>query len=178
MPTIPVAPGLRLVDLQLEDADELFSLTDVNRAYLRRWLPWLDHTRGVAATETFIRFATREASGGTARHFAIWEQQAIVGMCGYNHIDTVNRNATIGYWLAAEAQGQGIMTRCVTALASFGFTKLDLHRQVIACAEDNRRSESVALRCGFVFEGVARDAEWLYDRFVNHRVHARLRTDA
>ncbi|MFH1496761.1 MAG: GNAT family protein [Verrucomicrobiota bacterium] len=178
MPTIPVAPGLRLVDLQPEDADELFALTDANRAYLRRWLPWLDLTRGVAATETFIDFARREARAGTALQCAIWEQQVIVGMCGFNQIDRVNRSATIGYWLAADTQGRGVMTRCVTALTLHGFTGLGLHRAVVAIAEGNARSEAVALRCGFAFEGVARDAEWLYDRYVNHRVFARLRTDA
>lgn len=177
MATIPVAPGLRLVDLQPEDAEELFALTDANRAYLRRWLPWLDQTRGVAATETFIAHVGRECRAGTARHFAIWEQQVIVGMCGFNQIDAINRSAVIGYWLAADVQGRGVMTRCVTALSSFGFTKLGLHRVVIACAEGNAPSEAVALRCGFCFEGIARDAEWLYDHYVNHRVHARLRTD-
>ncbi len=177
MLTIPVAPGLRLAQLQSEDAEELFALTDANRAYLRRWLPWLDQTRGVSATESFIAFAGREAQAGTGYHLAIWEQQEIVGMCGFNFIDRLNRSATIGYWLAADAQGRGIMTRSVAALYSYGFASLGLHRLVIACAEENASSEAVALRSGFVFEGVARDAEWLYNHYVNHRVFARLRTD-
>lgn len=178
MITLPVAPGLRLAQLQSEDADELFALTDVNRAHLRRWLPWLDRTRGVAATADFIAFTEREARAGAALHCAIIEQAMIVGVCGLNRIDAANRCAHIGYWLAADAQGRGLMTQCVTALADHGFRTLHLHRLVIACAESNQASAAVATRCGFQFEGVARDAEWLYDHFVNHRIYARLRTDA
>jgi Fe-Mn family superoxide dismutase len=43
--------------------------------------------------------------------------------------------------------------------------------------ECNLASAAVAARCGFRFEGVARDADWLYDHFVHHRLFSRLRTD-
>lgn len=175
--TLPVASGLRLAQLHSDDVEELFALTDANRAHLRRWLPWLDQTRVSAATLHFIEYTIREATSGTALHCGIYEQNILVGVCGYNRIDAVNRCAHIGYWLAADAQGRGIMSRCVAALASYGFAKRNLHRQVIACAEANTASAAVAERCGFRFEGVARDAEWLYDHYVSHRVYARLRTD-
>ena len=178
MITLPVGIGLHLAQLQPEDAEELFALTDANRAHLRRWLPWLDQTRVPAATVHFIDFTRASAAAGTGLHCAIFEQGIIVGVCGYNRIDAANRCAHIGYWLAADAGGRGIMSRCVAALASYGFAKCDLHRQVIACAEENRASAAVAERCGFRFEGVARDAEWLYDRYVSHRIYARLRTDS
>jgi ribosomal-protein-serine acetyltransferase len=178
MISLPVDAGLRLAAVQPDDAEELFALVEANRAHLRRWLPWLDQNRVPAATRRFIDFARQEAEAGTGLHCAIFEQTLIVGLCGYNRIDGVNRSAQIGYWLAAEAQGRGIASRCVAALVSYGFAKRDLHRQVIACAEGNTASAAVAERCGFRFEGVARDAEWLYDHFVSHRIYARLRTDA
>ncbi len=178
MMTIPVGIGLQLVQLQPDDAEELFALTDANREHLRRWLPWLDQTRVPAATVHFIDFTRAAAAAGTGLHFAIFEQSVMVGVCSYNRIDAANRCAHIGYWLAADAQGRGIMSRCAAALVSYGFAKRDLHRQVIACAGENEASAAVAERCGFRFEGVARDAEWLYDRYVSHRIYARLRTDA
>jgi ribosomal-protein-serine acetyltransferase len=176
--TLPVDAGLRLTQLVPEDAEELFALTDANRARLRQWLPWLDRNRAVAATEDFIAFSRREAEAGTGLHCGIFEQNILVGVCGYHRIESQNRCAQIGYWLAESASGRGVMSRCVAALASHGFSKRELHRQVIACAEGNRRSAAVAERCGFRFEGVARDAEWLYDHFVSHRLYARLRTDS
>lgn len=177
MLTLPAAPGLSLVQLQPDDSEELFALVDANRSHLRRWLPWLDQNRVQVASANFIDFARREAAAGTGLHLAIVEQTRILGMCGYHRIDAQNRSGQIGYWLSQEAQGRGVMTRCVTALVLYGFAKLDLHRQLIACAEENRASAAVAERCGFRFEGVARDAEWLYDHFVSHRIYSRLLTD-
>ncbi len=175
MVIIPAGPGLSLVQLQREDAGELFRVTDENRTHLRRWLPWLDRTRVPAATSSFIEFTLGAAAAGTGLHFAIQDGGRLVGVCGYNQIDRPNRSAQIGYWLAAEAQGRGVMTRSVTALVGHGFSQLDLHRQTIVCAEQNVASAAVAMRCGFQPEGLARDAEWLYDHFVSHRLFARLR---
>lgn len=177
MITIPVGAGLSLVQLQAEDAEELFLLTDANREHLRRWLPWLDRTRVVGATVDFIAFTQREAEAGAGLHLGIFEQTILVGVCGYNRIDRANRCGHIGYWLSAEAQGRGIMSRGVAALTSYGFAARDLHRQTIACAVENRASAGVAERCGYQFEGISRDAEWLYDHFVSHRNYARLRSD-
>jgi ribosomal-protein-serine acetyltransferase len=176
-PEIPVVLGLRLRPLADDDAEELFALTDANRAHLRRWLPWLDQTRVPAATAAFIAFTQREAAAGAALHCVIEEGGRIVGVCGYNRLVQADRAGTLGYWLAAEAQGRGVMTRAITALTSYGFAKLDLHRQVIACAEANHASAAVAERCGYRFEGLAREAEWLYDHFVSHRIYARLSSD-
>ena len=37
----------------------LFAVVDANRAYLRRWMPWLDGNRSPADTLTFIRDARK-----------------------------------------------------------------------------------------------------------------------
>ena len=177
MLTISVDLSLTLRQLEPDDAEELFALTDANRKYLRAWLPWLDQTRVVAATAGFIEFTRRAAEAGTGLHCAIVEHGAIVGVCGYNQIERSNRCGWIGYWLAEAAVGRGVMSRSVAALASYGFVKCDLNRQVIACATENRLSAAVAERCGFKFEGIARESEWLYDHFVDHRVYSRLRSD-
>ena len=174
---LPVDPTLVLRLFQPEDAEELFAVTDANRLHLRRWLPWLDQTKVVASTERFIEFTRRESEAGAGIHCAVVERGDIVGVCGLMRIEKPNRCANIGYWLSEDAQGRGLATRSVAALSSYAFAKLNLNRLVIACATGNRGSEAVALRCGFRFEGVAREAEWLYDRYVDHRIHSRLRSD-
>jgi ribosomal-protein-serine acetyltransferase len=178
MSTLPVAEDLWLRAPELSDAPELFALTDTNRSHLRTWLPWLDKTQTVAATEGFIRFTQAEAANGRGWHLAVIEQGQMVGMCGYNRIEPENRLAHIGYWLAERASGRGVMSRAVAALVAHGFAERKLHRQVICCATGNARSATVAERNGFRFEGIAREAEWLYDRYVDHRVYARLRGDS
>ncbi|MCX7275670.1 MAG: hypothetical protein NTV19_21590, partial [Burkholderiales bacterium] len=51
---IPVDPTLDLVLLEPRHAGLLFALVDENRAHLRRWLPWVDATRGVGDSAAYI----------------------------------------------------------------------------------------------------------------------------
>ena len=66
------------------------------------------------------------------------------------------------------------MTESCRSLINYGFTTLKLNRIVIACATANHRSRAIPLRLGFIHEGVARDAEWLYNQFGDHDIYALL----
>ena len=88
-----------------------------------------------------------------------------------------NRNAEIGYWLGAEHQGRGLVTRACAALVSYAFDTMALHRVEIYCAPDNTRSRRVPERLGFAVEGTLRDAEWLYDHYVDNVLYAMLSTE-
>ena len=170
---------LRLLDLR--DDRELFALTDANREDLRRWLSWLDSIAQVEDTRKFIAATQQQCvheEGFVAAicygSKSISEQRKIVGTIGLNWIDRANRIGYIGYWLAPSHRGCGIMTASCRGLIDYAFSTLDLNRIVIACARANHRSRSIPLRLGFIHEGVARDAEWLYDRFVDHDIYSLL----
>ena len=177
MVVIPVDSSLVLRQIEPDDAEELFAVTSRNRGHLREWLPWIDHTRVVASTAAFINHTRHVASLGTGLHCVILEHGEIVGTVSYNRIEPTHRRACIGYWLAREACGRGVMTRAVSAFVHHGFARLALNRQVIACATGNRASAAIAERCGFRFEGVLREAELIRDRYVDHRIHSRLRSE-
>jgi ribosomal-protein-serine acetyltransferase len=59
-------------------------------------------------------------------------------------------------------------------LVEHAFGELDLNRVVISCATENKKSCAIPERLGFRQEGIQRQAEWLYDRFVDHAVYATL----
>ncbi len=100
-----------------------------------------------------------------------------MGVTGFNSIIKAKRIGHIGYWLGEEHAGQGIMTRAVKVLTEHGFATLGLNRITIAAAVGNDKSRAVAERLGFRLEGIARDAEWLYDHFVDHAIYAVTRAD-
>ncbi len=177
MVVIPVTPTLLLRQIELDDAEELFEVTTRNREHLREWLPWVDQTRVVASTVAFIKHTRQVASAGTGLHCVVIEHGQIVGTVSYNRIEAAHRRACIGYWLAREAGGRGVMTRAVSAFVHHGFARLGLNRQVICCATGNHASAAIAERCGFRFEGILREAELIRDRFVDHRIHSRLRAE-
>ena len=100
-----------------------------------------------------------------------------LGVVGYHGIDWASRSTTLGYWLGEEFQGQGLMTEACGATVEHAFGELGLNRVGTVCATDNHRSRAIPERSGFRREGVQRQAEWLYDHFVDHVMYARLRGD-
>lgn len=160
--------------LQTADAPELFALTNLNRTHLRQWLPWLNAIADVANTRNFIESALEQFTDCQGLVAAICDNRRIVGAIGFNRIDRHNRVGYIGYWLAQSHQGRGIMTASCASLIKYAFKIRNLNRLVITCATENQRSRAIPLRLGFTHEGIARDAEWLYDRFVDHDIYALL----
>jgi ribosomal-protein-serine acetyltransferase len=100
-----------------------------------------------------------------------------VGVASFTWIDQSNCSAAIGYWLAQEAEGHGLMTAAVTALLRHGFRTLQLNRIEIRAGLRNRRSRAIPKRLGFRHEGTLRQAERLADRFVDHAVYGLLKED-
>ena len=80
-------------------------------------------------------------------------------MCSAHEIDRENRTTTIGYWLAEDQQGRGLMTAAVKRLLEHAFDELRLNRVGIEVAPNNPRSRALAERLGFREEGVLREAE-------------------
>ncbi len=156
---------LRLLDES--HAQPLFDLIDRHRAYLREWLPWLDHNMRVEDTMQFIHSNRMQYEHQQCFNTSIWYRESLVGVIGYHPIDWLNRSVMVGYWIAEEHQGKGIMTRACKALVSHAFNNLGLNRVEIRCATGNEKSCAIPKRLGFVMEGTVRQGEWLYDHFVD-----------
>ncbi|WP_110926377.1 GNAT family N-acetyltransferase [Bacillus massiliglaciei] len=161
------------------DAEEFYALTIRSKAYLKKWLGWLEHTKSAADTAQHIKAGLQEfaENGGHPKSFAILYQGKIAGTISFNTIDKVNRAGTIGYWLGEEFQGKGVMTKACKALIDYGFQELDLHRIEIRAAAENKKSRSIPERLGFTEEGRVREAEWLYDHYVDHIVYGLLESE-
>ncbi len=69
------------------------------------------------------------------------------------------------------------MTEAARAAVQFAFERLAVHRMRCAAATDNHASLRVIARLGFRFEGIARQAEFVGSRWLDHAVFARLATD-
>lgn len=169
-----VSSDIRLELIDPHHAEALFRLTDANRTHLRRWLPWVDATHSVEDTRVFIQTTRRQLGDCNGFQTVIRFRGDIVGVVGQHGIDWANRSTSIGYWLAEDAQGRGIMTESCRAYLDYVFRELELHRVEIRCAVENRRSRAIPERLGFRQEGTIRGAEWLYDHFVDHVVYAML----
>ncbi len=168
---------IKLRLLESRHADALFALVDANRQHLRLWLPWLDANIAVSDTLHFIQATRRQFADNAGFVAGIWYCDELVGVIGHNRIDWENRISRPGYWLAEEFQGKGIMTKSCGALINHAFAELNLNRIDIRCAVENSKSRAIPEQLGFRNEGVIRQAEWLYDKFVDHVVYGLLASE-
>ncbi|MEF2965345.1 GNAT family protein [Paenibacillus sp. M1] len=163
--------------LELRDAEEVFHLTDGNREHLRQWLPWVDGTVSVEQTKNFIKSSLEQFADNNGFNLGIVYGNKIAGCIGVHSIDWNNRKTSIGYWIGEEYQGKGIMTSSCRGLINYIFNDLHLNRVEIRAAVFNSKSRAVPERLNFTNEGTVRQAEWLYDHYVDHVVYGMLNKD-
>lgn len=172
-----IDPATALRVLREDDAAELFALTDANREYLRRWLPWVDLVTTEADSRSFLAAVTVQREQGRGPTFGILCDGALAGVVGFVPIDPVNRIGELGYWLAPAWQRRGVMTRCCRFVVRYGFLTLDLNRIQIAAGTANGASRAIPERLGFKLEGILRARENLYGTFIDHALYSLLRSE-
>ncbi|MCM3671738.1 GNAT family N-acetyltransferase [Mesobacillus maritimus] len=163
--TLTVDEDIELQLFELRHATELYWLVDSNRLYLREWLPWVDHMTSPAAYHGIIPMWLKQFADNNGFNLGIRYKGHLVGSIGLHQIDWNNAQTSIGYYLAQNAQGKGIMTRTVKALLNHCFFVLGLNRVEIRCGVGNHKSRAIPERLGFVREGVIRDGENLYGSY-------------
>ncbi|MEU8663705.1 GNAT family N-acetyltransferase [Actinoplanes philippinensis] len=67
-------------------------------------------------------------------------------------------SAEVGFWIAADAEGRGHVSRALHAVLEHAFNDLGLHRIEMRTLTTNARSRRMAERFGFTLEGVLREA--------------------
>jgi ribosomal-protein-serine acetyltransferase len=170
---------IRLTPIELSDAPELWEAVEGSRWHLERWLPWVPFNNTKEASLRYAEACTLDWDSGRAVRFVIRDRsnQELLGVVGLDSCVHLHRACELGYWLKREATGRGIMTEAARAAVNFGFSNMSVHRVRCAAATDNVPSLRVILRLDFRFEGIARQAELVGSRWLDHALFARLSTD-
>jgi ribosomal-protein-serine acetyltransferase len=153
--------------LEMDDATALFDLVENNRSYLREWVPWVDTNATIEESKAFIQSTREQHEQNLGFQCGIWFNNQLVGVIGFQRIDWMNRNVEVGYWITAEHQGLGIVTKSCQTLIDYAFNEYQLNRVQIRCATENKKSCAIIERLGFIKEGRTRQAEFLYDHYVD-----------
>lgn len=159
MKTIPLLPDIALRELQTDDAAEIFAAIDGERAYLGRWLPFVQFTRCEEDSLRYIR-SVLEAPYREAV-FTIRDGGRFIGLIGFKSTDPLTRTTEIGYWLREAWQGRGIITTAVAALCRMAREELALRTVTIKCATGNGPSNRIPQRLGFTLARIEPRAELL-----------------
>ena len=153
-------------------AEDLYKLTDCNRKFLRKWLPWVDHTKTVDDTKNFIKRTQKKTDGNEGLQFAIKYKGKIAGMIGLVEISKVRNKTEIGYWLAEEYNGKGIMTKACKTLVDYCFNKLNLKHVIIGCDIKNKSSRRIPERLGFFKQGILKRDGYHEGIFADHVIYS------
>ncbi|TYO89115.1 ribosomal-protein-alanine N-acetyltransferase [Oceanicella actignis] len=150
--------------------------------HLAPWEPaWAPDHLSVRAFRNRVAWARRLIDDDRGLPLLLFLREAPARVIGALTIDNLRRGpaqaATVGYWIAAEQAGRGLMTEALSAARDHAFGRMDLSRLEAACLPENARSRRVLERCGFKYEGVAQAYLQIAGRWRNHVLYAALRAD-
>lgn len=92
-------------------------------------------------------------------------EDTIIGSCTLFHFDPDFHHAEIGYDLHRAYWRQGIMSEALSAILTYGFTELGLHRIEANVDPLNTRSKALLLKLGFTYEGNLRQRYYFRGQF-------------
>ncbi|MEC8644133.1 MAG: ribosomal protein S5-alanine N-acetyltransferase [Pseudomonadota bacterium] len=162
--TNPKLPKLftdRLICRLLEphEAKLMCSFRRENKNHLERWEPL---RKPSFFTESFwqaqLRTQLRDFREGVSANFSILDKDEmfIVGVCNYtNIVRGTFQSCQLGYAIAKQCEGQGLMEEALRRTNDFVFSQLGLHRIMAAYLPHNQRSGSLLGKLGFKREGFA-----------------------
>ncbi|HKT39004.1 MAG TPA: GNAT family protein [Ktedonobacterales bacterium] len=143
---------LRLRQVESSDASDFFAtLSD------EETMRYYGHEvyQSLVEAETFIILRHEDYARRMAIRWGITlkDDDRIIGSCGFHHFDEGYRRAETGYILNRAFWGQGIMAEAVSAILTYGFAGMGLHRIEAIIDIANERSKNLLLKLGFQYEG-------------------------
>ena len=103
--------------------------------------------------EDGIKFITTYINDNPARAFAIRINGKPIGSIGvFPQTDIHRLNAEMGYWIAEEYWGMGIVTKAVKLIIEYGFNTFDINRIFARPFSTNIASQRVLEKAGMNLE--------------------------
>ena len=115
------------------------------------------------------RFVLQLRGAGRGREAPAELSSPIVGTCNYTNIVRGPFQAChLGYQIARDREGLGLMAEALRATNAFVFDSMRLHRIMANHRPENERSARLLERLGFVREGLAKDYLFISGAWCDH----------
>lgn len=143
-----------------------------------KYVTWDTH-RTLADAKGFVGFAL---SRYESRQIAPWgivlkETDEFIGTIDFVAWRVPHKTAEIGYVLAEEYWGKGIVTEAAAEVVRFGFVEMDLVRIEARCFPENIGSSRVMEKLGMQFEGVLRKSMYMKGEHQDLSVYSLLKEE-
>jgi RimJ/RimL family protein N-acetyltransferase len=133
------------------DAPLLKEAIDASLDHLRPWMDWaLAEPTTVEQKADLLRTFADQFARGEDAIYGIFEtaEDRVVGGTGF-HPRLREDAREIGYWIRADATGQGLASEATAALTRVGFEVESLRRIEIHCDAANLRSAAIPRKLGY-----------------------------
>lgn len=158
--------------LEIRHAATLYNVIANNREHIGKFLSFAIN-QTLEDTRAFIESSLNKFAAGAVIPCGVWYRNQLVGAIDLR-MSPGNKSASIGYWIANDYQGRGIMTKCCQSLIDYAFKELLLNRIEIRAITTNITSRSIPERLGFTQEGVIRQDVSHNDGFADSAVYGLL----
>ena len=157
------SPRLLLRDFVAEDWQDVHAYA--SRPEACRFQAWGPNTPDESRAHIQGRIALAGVQPRTGFHLAVIFPEAgtVIGEGGLDIRSQRFRTGEISYIIHPGYWGRGFATEVASALLSFGFTTLHLHRIFATCDPRNLASERVLQKLGMQYEGRMRETELIRD---------------
>lgn len=158
-----------------EDAERLAEIANNKNIYdnLRDGFP---HPYSVEDAKRFI--SDIQEDNNQSKIFAIEIDGIVVGSIGaYFMKDVYRKNVEIGYYLAEEYWGKGIMTKTIKAITDYLFDNFDIIRVYAEPFARNAGSRRALAKAGYRFEALLRSNVIKNNEVLDSCIYAMLRNE-
>lgn len=151
---LPVVETERLILRKMRMSDAIDVYRYAKDPEVARHVLWDAHT-SILESRAYIRFLLYQYRNGMPGSWAIAlkESNRVIGTIGYMSYNADNATVEVGYSLAREHWGKGLMTEALTAVIAETFRTLKLNRVEAMHFTDNPASGRVMAKCGMQHEG-------------------------
>lgn len=134
--------------------------------------PWISPPLTTQMFRLYLRRCKREDSEGIA--CCLRSTDEIVGIINLNDIVLGSfMSGNLSYYVSAQHGGKGYMTESLNLVVKLAFEEIGLHRVEAAIQPHNKPSINLVKRCGFRYEGLAKDLLFIDGRWRDHERWAR-----
>lgn len=147
-PSFSINDHVYLAPLTIADSEAILHLVNINRDYLSPYLYWVENVVDKASAKDYIE---QRANSGlpSAAWYKVMVNEQLSGVFAIKEVRAQQQVAELGYWLAKQVQGKGVLTSILSRLPEL------LANSLVNCIEfrvlnQNQASMNVALKAGAV----------------------------
>jgi [ribosomal protein S5]-alanine N-acetyltransferase len=153
----------------INDLDSLVKHAN-NKEIAKYMMDQFPHPYTLEKGKAFIEFATKDSP---VHMFAIdVDGQAIGGIGIHPQSDIQSKNAELGYWLAEQYWGKGIVTKAVQQMITFGFENYNIDRIFARPFGTNKASQKVLEKAGFILEAKFENTFFKNGEYLDELIYA------